>query len=62
MKGPPRCPNCGHDPTGDDDDFTSGGGWVPSNSVSDGVFTSELYCPICDTLVWSDESDQWSEL
>lgn len=55
MRGPPTCPNCGHDPTGDDDSFTSGGGWVFSNHVDDGIWTDELYCPVCDELVWMDQ-------
>lgn len=55
MRGPSTCPTCGHDPAGDDDTFQSGGGWVFSNSVADGIFREELYCPVCDELVWSEE-------
>lgn len=51
MRGPPKCPNCGHDPTGDDDEFVSGGGWALDNSVVDGVFSQELRCPICNDVV-----------
>jgi len=55
MRGPARCPNCKHDPTGDDDTFTSGGGWEFSNSVSDGIWSDELYCPVCGEQVWREE-------
>lgn len=57
MRGPPNCPNCGYDPTGDDDTFTSGGGWEFSNSISDGHWSDELYCPVCEELVWKSTED-----
>ena len=55
LRGPSECPDCAHDPMGDDETFTSGGGWVFDNSVADGVFTEELRCPVCEALVWQKE-------
>ena len=62
MRGPETCPKCGYDPTGpdledDSESVRSGGGWKFSNSVSDGVFTEELYCPMCDAIVARDRSE-----
>jgi hypothetical protein len=51
LRGPETCPECGHDPTGDDDEFNSGGGWIADNFVSDGVWTDQLRCPVCRKLV-----------
>ena len=60
MRGPSECPNCGHDPTGDDDTFQSGGGWIFDHSLSDGSFREELYCPICEHIVWTDSTEMGS--
>lgn len=51
MRGPLECPNCGHDPTGDDEKFISGGGWVFDHEVVDGVYVEIFRCPVCDTAV-----------
>jgi len=50
---PDRCPSCGHDPTGDDEEFTSGGGWVHSTSIEDGIWIERMRCPrtSCRTVV-----------
>jgi hypothetical protein len=46
-RGPPKCQHCGHDPTGDADEFVSGGGWVADNEVVGGEFVDILRCPVC---------------
>ena len=55
MHGPPECPNCGHDPTGDSDEFVSGGGWTFDNSVADGVYAEIFRCPVCEVQVHRNE-------
>jgi len=55
LRGPPKCPNCGHDPDGDDETFTSGGGWIFDNSIADGIWTEELHCPVCKDVVAREE-------
>ncbi len=52
---PERCPECKHDPTGDDEEFRSGGGWSHSVTVDDGVWTEEMRCPRCGEIVARDE-------
>ena len=49
------CPNCGHDVTGDDAEFVSGGGWLVDHSVADGIHTEEYACPVCGHVVHRDE-------
>jgi predicted RNA-binding Zn-ribbon protein involved in translation (DUF1610 family) len=51
MRGPPKCPNCGHNPTGDDEEFRSGGGWHHDTSVVGGNWIDEFSCPVCGELV-----------
>jgi len=51
VRGPSTCPHCGHDPTGDDEQFVSGGGWEFDNEVADGVFSEMLRCPTCTEIV-----------
>jgi predicted RNA-binding Zn-ribbon protein involved in translation (DUF1610 family) len=48
---PERCPKCGHDPTGDDYEFVSGGGWAHALYVDDGVQFEEFSCPHCGEVV-----------
>lgn len=60
LVGPSTCPNCGYDPTGDDE-FTSGGGWQFSNSVSDGIWLEELHCPRCNEVVARNETSTWGD-
>lgn len=55
LRGPQKCPECGHDPSGDDDEFVSGGGWIFDNSVSDGVFSEIFRCPVCRAVVSRNE-------
>lgn len=55
--GPMECPNCGHDPTGDDEEFTSGGGWVADNSINGDTWTDMLRCPTCNEVVARDERE-----
>ncbi|RYJ13297.1 hypothetical protein ELS19_04490 [Halogeometricum borinquense] len=51
LRGPSNCPACGYDPTGDDTEFVSGGGWISDSSISDGIWTDELRCPHCREAV-----------
>lgn len=48
---PETCPNCGHDPTGDDEEFHSGGGWILDTSVIGTArgpcYVQEMKCPTC---------------
>jgi len=52
---PQHCPDCGHDPTGDDEEFRSGGGWAHDHSVVGGVWTETFRCPRCRNVVAKDE-------
>lgn len=62
---PETCPTCGHDPAGDRDEFTSGGGWSHSTSVTDdgygSVWVEEMYCPLCGETVARKETrgEEW---
>lgn len=48
---PERCPDCKHDPTGDDNEFVSGGGWVHDVSIVDGAWVETMRCPTCREVV-----------
>lgn len=50
-KAPETCPKCSFDPTGDDEEFTSGGGWAHDNWIVDDVWTDQLVCPVCGKTV-----------
>lgn len=50
-----NCPECGHDLTGDDEAFTSGGGFAVEHTIVDGVFQTEYCCPNCRTTLDIDE-------
>lgn len=54
-----KCPNCGHDPYGDPDEFSSGGGWIADHSIVGGatgsVWIDELRCPRCREVVAREE-------
>lgn len=50
-----ECPNCGHDPRGDSEEFVSGGGWIVDHSVTDGIHIEEYRCPICREIVFREE-------
>jgi endogenous inhibitor of DNA gyrase (YacG/DUF329 family) len=55
-KAPENCPRCGHDPTGDDEEFTSGGGWVHDHDVDGARWTERFRCPVCrKTVAKTDE-------
>ena len=54
MRGPTECPECGHDPTGDDASFQAGGGWIFDNEVSGGYFSDIFRCPVCNEEVHRD--------
>ena len=45
------CPECGHDATGDDEEFVSGGGWLFEHSLDDGIHSEEYSCPECGHIV-----------
>jgi hypothetical protein len=57
MSPPLDCvwPDCGHDGTGDDADFGSGGGWRLNHSISDGIYIEEYACPVCEHVVHREE-------
>lgn len=48
---PERCPNCKHDPTGDDEAFVSGGGWAHSLSIEDSAWVERMRCLRCGEVV-----------
>lgn len=49
------CPECGHDVTGDGDEFVSGGGWLLDHSIDDSIHSEEYSCPECGHVVHRDE-------
>lgn len=53
LHAPERCPNCGYDPTGDDVEFRSGGGWGHDHSVAGSDWIETLSCPTCGETVAS---------
>jgi len=51
------CPKCGYDPSGDDDEFRSGGGWAHDHDVTGGRWAETLRCPQCNEEVARDEKE-----
>lgn len=63
LRGPPKCPSCAYDPSGDDVEFRSGGGWKTDNFITDSIWTDRLLCPVCGTVVAEKEQqlgDYWN--
>ena len=64
LRGPATCPKCGYDPTGDDYEFRSGGGWEHDTSVMDGVWIEEWRCPrpgCGEVVAREEETDSWGD-
>ena len=56
-QAPSQCQKCGHDPNGDDDEWTSGGGWSHASEVMDGLWIETLSCHRCGETVARVEKD-----